>query len=159
MELTKAERIPLKPIFLYGFILAALMLVLKWFQWQFLVKDTSLETYLGLIALFFTALGIWIATQLIKPKVRTVVVEKEVHPPSVTAASLDEAELKKLNLSDREYEVLQLLTQGCSNAEIGAKLFLSVSTIKTHVSNLFQKMDVKSRLQAVEKAKRLRIVP
>ena len=42
-------------------------------------------------------------------------------------------------------------------AEIAENLFLSLSTVKTHVSNLFVKMDVKSRAQAIEKAKRLKI--
>jgi two-component system, NarL family, response regulator LiaR len=151
----------LRPIFLYGSLLAALVLALKWLQWRFLIKDAHLEIYVGLLALFFTALGVWIATQWVQPKIRTVVLEKEIHPSPtfpMQGATLDGAELEKLNLSGREYEVLQLLTRGCSNAEIGARLFLSVSTIKTHVSKLFQKMDVKSRLQAVEKAKRLKIV-
>jgi Response regulator containing a CheY-like receiver domain and an HTH DNA-binding domain len=73
--------------------------------------------------------------------------------------TINEAELKKLNLTTREYEVLQLITQGYRNAEIAEKLFLSLSTVKTHVSNLFVKMDVKTRTQAVEKANRLRITP
>ena len=88
--------------------------------------------------------------------VETVVIEKEV---VVAGQSLiNENELQKLNLSTREYEVLQLLAQGYSNAEIAERLFLSLSTIKTHVSNLFVKMDVKSRTQAIEKAKRLNII-
>lgn len=64
-----------------------------------------------------------------------------------------------MNLSPREYEVLQHLVRGHSNAQIANELCLSLSTIKTHVSNLFQKLDVKSRTQAIEKAQRLRIVP
>ena len=72
--------------------------------------------------------------------------------------AINEAELKKLNLSNREYEVLQLLVKGYSNAEIAENLFLSLSTIKTHVSSLFIKMDVRSRTQAIEKAKRLKIM-
>jgi two-component system, NarL family, response regulator LiaR len=73
--------------------------------------------------------------------------------------TINEAELKKLNLSTREYEVMQLLTQGHTNSEIADKLFLSLSTIKTHISNLLIKMDVKNRTQAVEKANRLKITP
>ncbi|HEY0771028.1 MAG TPA: LuxR C-terminal-related transcriptional regulator, partial [Sphingobacteriaceae bacterium] len=72
--------------------------------------------------------------------------------------SLNETELKKLNLSSREYEVLQLLAKGNSNADLASKMHLSLSTVKTHVSNLFVKMDVKSRTQAIEKAKRLKII-
>lgn len=51
-------------------------------------------------------------------------------------------------LTDRETEVLVLLAQGCSNREIARELYLSVDTIKTHVRNLFGKLDVNNRTQA-----------
>jgi two-component system, NarL family, response regulator LiaR len=133
--------------------------ILKWLQWKFLIVDNSLDIYIGLIAVFFTALGTWGATHLVKPKIQTVVLEKEVYLPQPGTFTLNETELQKLNLSTREYEVLQLLTKGHSNAAIAEQLFLSLSTIKTHVSNLFVKMEVKSRTQAIEKAKRLNITP
>jgi len=146
-------------LFLYGALMAVLVFVLKWLQWKYLIADHSSEIYLGLIAVFFTLLGVWVATQLVKPKVQTVVVEKEVYVTPPAEGTINETELKKLNLTTREYEVLQLLTQGRSNAEMAEQLFLSLSTIKTHVSNLFVKMEVKSRTQAIEKAKRLKITP
>ena len=142
----------------YGLILAILVFALKWLQWKFLIVDNSIDIYVGLIAVFFTILGVWVATQLTKPKVQTVIVEKEVYINQPDEFTINEVELKKLNLSNREYEVLQLLAKGCSNADIAGNLFLSVSTVKTHVSNLFVKMDVKSRTQAIEKAKRLKII-
>lgn len=144
-----------KHITLYGLLLAILVFFLKWLEWKFLIVNHSLDIYAGLIAVFFTLLGIWIATQLVKAKVQTVVIEKKVY---LTPKIINEDELAKLNLSNREYEVLQLLTQGNSNAEIADQLCLSLSTVKTHVSNLFVKMEVKSRTQAIEKAKRLNIV-
>jgi DNA-binding CsgD family transcriptional regulator len=144
----------IKHIFIYGLALAVLAFVLKLLQWKFLILDNSIEIYIGLIAVFFTILGIWVAKQLLKPKVETVIVEKEV-PEKF---EINETELQRLNLSSREYEVLQLLAKGYSNSEISEHLFLSVSTIKTHVSNLFTKMDVKNRTQATEKAKRLKII-
>jgi DNA-binding CsgD family transcriptional regulator len=147
-----------KHIILYGFILAILIFVLKWLQWKFLIVDNSLDIYIGLIAVFFTILGVWVATQLVKPKVQKVIVEKEVYVPQPDEFTINEAELKNLNLTNREYEVLQLLARGYSNAEIAANLFLSISTVKTHVSNLYVKMNVKRRAQAIEKAKRLKIV-
>jgi DNA-binding CsgD family transcriptional regulator len=145
-------------LILYGSILAILVFVLKWLQWKFLILDNSLDIYIGLIAVFFTVLGIWMATQLVKPKIEKVIVEKEIYVETRPQFGINETELKKLNLSSREYEVLQLLSRGCSNAGIADKLFLSLSTVKTHVSNLFFKMDVKSRTQAIEKAKRLKII-
>ncbi len=159
MTMTFLKNVFLKTrhITLYGLLLAMLVFVLKWLQWRFLIVDNSLDIYVGLIAVFFTLLGVWVALQLVKPKVQTVVVEKEIYISPAEEPAINEAELKKLNLSNREYEVLQLLTKGYSNAEIAEHLFLSLSTVKTHVSNLFIKMDVKSRTQAIEKAKRLKI--
>lgn len=143
-------------ILLYGLLMAVLVFLLKWLQWKFLIVDNSLEIYIGLIAVFFTILGVWVATQMATPKLQTVIVEKEVIVS--TPVLIDEEVLQKLRLSNREYEVLALLARGHSNAEIADKLFLSLSTIKTHASNLFVKMDVKSRTQAIDKAKRLKII-
>jgi DNA-binding CsgD family transcriptional regulator len=145
-------------IILYGFILAVFVFILKWLQWKYFVADHSVEFYIGAVALIFTVLGIWIAHKIIKPKTEHIIVEKEVLVIRPTETFFDEAQLKKLNLTGREKEVLQLLVKGYSNAEIAEALFLSVSTIKTHVSNLFLKLDVTSRLKAIEKAKQLNII-
>lgn len=145
-------------IILYGFAMAILVFALKWLQWQFLIIDNALDIYIGIIAVFFTLLGVWAATRIVKPKVETVIVEKEVYVPQPDEFTVNKAELQKLNLSSREYEVLQLMAKGYSNADIAESLFLSLSTIKTHVSSLFLKMDVKNRTQAAEKAKRLKII-
>jgi len=145
-------------IMLYGLILAVLVFVLKWLQWKFLLVDNAIDIYIGLIAVFFTVLGVWVATQLTKPKIEKVVVEREVFIPQSVEFTINTLELEKLNLTNREYEILQLIAKGHSNADIADQLFLSISTVKTHVSNLYVKMDVKRRGQAIEKAKRLRIV-
>jgi DNA-binding CsgD family transcriptional regulator len=145
-------------IILYGSILAILVFALKWLQWKFLIVDNAIDIYLGLIAVFFTTLGIWVATQIMKRKVRTIVVEKEVFVPLPQQFAVNQAELKNLNFSNREYEVLQLLVKGYSNAEIATDLFLSLSTVKTHVSNLLLKMDVRSRTQIIARAKGLKII-
>lgn len=148
----------LKHIILYGLVLAILVFMLKWLQWKFLIVDNSIDIYIGLVAVFFTALGIWVATQLTKPKIETIIVEKEVFVPQRNAFIRNEVELEKLKLTNREYEILELITKGYSNTDIANTLFVSLSTIKTHTSNLYTKMDVKSRTQAVDKAKRLQIV-
>lgn len=145
-------------IILYGLILAILVFVLKWLQWKFVLVDNAIDIYIGAIALFFTILGIWVASHIMKPKVETLIVEKEIIVQSPETFTLNTAALQQLNLNNREYEVLQLLAKGHSNADIAANLFLSVSTIKTHVSNLYFKMDVKSRTQAITKAKQLKII-
>lgn len=148
-----------KLIFLYGASLAVLLFLLRWLELHFLIMDHAFEIYIGAIAMIFTALGIWLALKLARPKVRTVVVEKEVYINNGSAFILNEAALDKLNLSKRELEVLQLMAEGLSNQEIAGRLFLSLPTIKTHAGRLFEKLDVKRRTQAIEKAKRLQIIP
>jgi LuxR family transcriptional regulator, maltose regulon positive regulatory protein len=61
-------------------------------------------------------------------------------------------------LSEREIEVLQLLANGLSNAEIAQKLYLSPNTLKAHTQNIYSKLDVHSRLQATNKARELKIL-
>lgn len=58
-------------------------------------------------------------------------------------------------LTEREHEILQLIAKGYSNKEIAAALFISDNTVKTHISNLFDKLGVRDRTEAVTKALRL----
>lgn len=148
-----------KAIIIYGISLAFLLFLLKWLELRFIIFDHSFEIYIGFIAVIFTALGIWLALKLSKPKIETVVVEKEVYVTRNENFVLDTALVSQLELSKRELEILALLAQGHSNQEIAAKLFISLSTVKTHIQNLFEKLDVKRRIQAVEKAKRLNLIP
>jgi len=60
--------------------------------------------------------------------------------------------VEKYGLSEREIEVLLLISKGLKNDEIAEKLFLSVSTVKTHTRNIFTKLDVRNRIEAARKA-------
>jgi len=148
-----------KSIIIYSISLAFLLFLLKWIELRFVIFDHSFEIYIGFIAIIFTALGIWLAVKLSKPKIETVVVEKEVYVTRNENFVLDASLVAQLQLSKRELEILNLLAQGHSNQEIAAKLFVSLSTVKTHIQNLFEKLEVKRRIQAVEKAKRLNLIP
>src|SRR5215510_6954123 len=127
-----------KTILLYGLCLALLLFLLKWLELRFIIFDHAFEIYIGFIALIFTGLGIWLALKLSKPKIKTVVVEKEVYISRNENFVLNTSLVAKLELSKRELEILGLLAQGHSNQEIAGKLFVSLSTVKTHVQNLFQ---------------------
>jgi LuxR family maltose regulon positive regulatory protein len=61
-------------------------------------------------------------------------------------------------LSERELEVLALIAAGNSNQEIAAKLFVSTSTVKTHINNLYRKLAARSRTQAVARARELDLI-
>lgn len=141
----------------YGLSLALLLLLLNWLKLRLVIIDHAFEVYLGTIALIFTGLGIWLALTLARPKVKIVVVEKEIDRGA--GFTLNEAELEKLHISKRELEVLQLMAQGLSNQEIAMRLFVSLSTIKTHSNNLYEKMGVARRTQAIDKGKKLGIIP
>lgn len=148
-----------KATILYSISLALLLVLLKWLELKFIIFDHSFEIYVGFIAIIFTTLGIWLALKLSKPKVQTVVVEKEVYITRNENFVADTALIAEMEISKRELEILNLMAQGHSNEEIAKSLFVSVSTIKTHNQNLFFKLDVKRRTQAVEKARRLNLIP
>ncbi|GAA4314802.1 response regulator transcription factor [Mucilaginibacter gynuensis] len=147
-----------KQLILYGISLALLLFLLRWLELKFIIIDNAFEIYAGAIAIIFTALGIWLALKLTKPKVQTVIVEKEIYINQNNDFVLNEDELSRLNLSKRELEVLQLMATGLSNDEIAERLFVSLNTIKTHSSKVFEKLDVKRRTQAVDKAKKLSLI-
>lgn len=147
-----------KEVVLYGASLAILLFLLQWFEFRFLVLSHSLEIYIGLIAAVFMGLGIWLAIKLMKPKKETIIIEKEVYIPAQKEFILNEAALERLGLSRRELEVLQLMSEGLSNAEIAERLFVSLNTVKTHSSKIFEKLEVKRRTQAVEMGKRLGVI-
>jgi ATP/maltotriose-dependent transcriptional regulator MalT len=61
-------------------------------------------------------------------------------------------------LSERELEVLALIAAGKPNQEIADKLFVSMSTVKTHINNLYRKLGARSRTQAVARAKEMSLL-
>ena len=61
--------------------------------------------------------------------------------------------LAKYELTERETEVLFLIGEGNRNDEIAEKLFVSINTVKTHSRNIFNKLDVRNRIEAIRKTK------
>lgn len=147
-----------KVLILYGSGLALLLLLLRGLELFVLFSPNSQDVYTAIIALLFTALGIWLAVKLSKPKIETIIIEKPVYISNSNNFIANHAEIEKLSISKRELEVLQLIAEGLSNKEIAEKLFVSLNTVKTHSSKVFEKLDVKRRTQAVEKAKKSGII-
>lgn len=147
-----------RQIIIYGLALAVIISLIRWLEISYTLADDQVDIYLGIIALLFTGLGVWLAIRLRKPKLETVIVEKEVLLAPRSEFVLNENELKRLNLSRRELEVLQWMAAGLSNQEIADKLFVSVNTVKTHTTQLFEKMEVKRRTQAVDLGKKLGLI-
>lgn len=137
----------------YAIALAVLIFLLKQLEYRYFIKDFSFEFYVGIVALLFTVLGVWAGIRLTKKK--NSVVSRE----SMEGFKFNENGVRELGISAREMEVLQLIAQGFSNQEIADKLFISLNTVKTHSSNLFLKLEVKRRTQAIQKAKELALIP
>jgi DNA-binding NarL/FixJ family response regulator len=89
--------------------------------------------------------------------IRTVAAGDALLSPAVTkrvikrfASVARPAPPKELDeLTEREREIFRLIASGLSNAEIGKELFISETTVKTHVTHVFQKLNVRDRVQAV----------
>lgn len=78
-------------------------------------------------------------------------------PPSLPPSSLLSSPLVE-PLSERELEVLNLIAQGLSNQEIGARLFLALDTVKGHNRRIFAKLQVQRRTEAIAKARELKLL-
>jgi DNA-binding CsgD family transcriptional regulator len=148
-----------KEILGYAIMMAVLMLLLRWFEFRFLILEHQIEMYIGLIAVFFLLFGIWVANKITKPKEKTIIIEKEIRMLSNDDFVLNEKELLLRKISKRELEVLTLMAEGLSNNEIAERLFVSLNTVKTHSAKLFEKLEVKRRTQAIETAKKLLLLP
>ncbi len=145
-------------VVLYGLALAALVFILKYVEYRFLIRDLSVEVYIGVVAVLFTALGIWVGSKLLAEK-KNVVPAEPPHLLDEEALRLPAGQAGSLGISARELEVLRSMANGHSNQEIADKLFISLATVKSHSSNLFGKLEVRSRTQAVLKAKAVGVIP
>ena len=146
-----------KHILLYGLCGGVLIVVLKLIEYRFLVIEHSVEIYGGLIALFFSVVGIWLGLKLTKEK-ETIVV-REVPVRSSGPFVRNETRQRELGITARELEILELIAQGLSNREIAEKLFVSENTVKTHSSRLFDKLNAKRRTQAAQLGKEFGLIP
>jgi len=135
-----------KPVLIYAVALAAGAFALEWLEYKYITRVFAPEFYIVLIALGFAALGVWAGYRL-TPK-------RTSGPFQRNAAAL-----KSLGVTDREFAVLECLAAGDSNKEIARSLGVSPNTVKTHVANLFAKLEVERRTQAIQKARELEILP
>ena len=133
-----------KTVFVFSALIVALLLLFKLSEYTYLSGNISIEIAIGTVAIVFFIVGIYINKKSLKKEKIDFIGHQKI---------------EELGISKREYEVLVQISKGFSNKEIADVLFLSESTIKTHVSNLLVKLDSKRRTQAIQKAKDLHILP
>ncbi|MFK8163158.1 MAG: response regulator transcription factor [Lewinella sp.] len=136
-------------VLVFAGLITALLILFRIGRYSLFSGDLRTEILLAVTALAFLGIGLLLRRQQLKA---TPVTEE------ISNADADPGQLKALAITAREQEVLSLVAEGLSNREIGKRLFLSESTVKTHVSNLLTKLEAKRRTQAVERARRLKIL-
>lgn len=125
-------------------MLAFGLLLLQWLYYKLLLVNTNAELYSGIIAVLFLLVGYTISQKL---------KDKKIHIEKVSENNSESTLVSTSDiLSAREVEVLQLMAKGYSNQQIADTLFISLSTVKTHCSSIYVKLDVKRRTAAVQKA-------
>ncbi|GAA3594869.1 response regulator transcription factor [Flavivirga amylovorans] len=129
-----------KTILVFTLLIVSLYIIFRISKYSLILGGTSMEFVITIIAIVFFIVGIYIN-------------KKSLHKPQNISKDINHKKIKALEITSREYEVLQAISKGLSNKEIAEKLFLSESTIKTHVSNLLVKLNAKRRTQAVQIAK------
>ena len=140
----------------FGLLIVCLVILFQLAKFNRLGSDMGIEIWIAGFSILFFVIGIFISRKMFKPK--TQVIEKEIIINNNHPFTVDEKQLEKLGLSKRELEILGLINDGLSNQQIADKLFVSENTVKKHVSNLFFKLDVERRTEAIKKAKELRII-
>ncbi|AXT51641.1 DNA-binding response regulator [Aquimarina sp. BL5] len=135
-----------KTIFIFGALVLALLILFQLSTYSLVSGNTSIEFIIAGIAIVFFIIGV-------------IINKKVLHKHKTITKEIDHKKIETLGLSKREYEVLCEIALGLSNKEIAEKLFVSESTIKTHVSNLLVKLDAKRRTQAIQIAKEFQIIP
>lgn len=129
-----------KTILIFGLLVLALLLLFRLSNYALIRGNLQSEIIIAIIAIVFFVIGVFINK-------RTGLTETS------PIKTINHEKIKALGLSKREYEVLQEVALGLSNQEIADKLFVSESTIKTHVSSVLVKLNAKRRTQAIQIAK------
>ena len=142
----------MRPIIIgFGLLILCLLILFKIGEVNFTKGNVRLEVIVAIVAFIFFFVGLYFNNQA----------QKKTIPPAtepLSSSQIDYDQIKKVGLTQREHDVLVKMADGLSNQEIADQLFLSESTVKTHVSNILFKLDAKRRTQAVQAAKKLKIV-
>ncbi|MDY7394503.1 response regulator transcription factor [Aureibaculum sp. 2210JD6-5] len=135
-----------KTVLIFGLLVIALATLFQLSKFSYLSGNLSIEILIACIAIVFFFIGIYINKQSINKR-------------KSENTEIDYKKIDELNISNREYEVLCEIAKGFSNKEIAERLFVSESTIKSHVSSILVKLNAKRRTQAIKISKQLRILP
>ena len=135
-----------RTVVLWAAVLAAGAFALQWLEFQYLARAFPAGIYVAVIGCAFAAGGVWVGWRLSSR-------------PAAGPFQRNTAALAALGLTGQEVKVLERVAAGQSTKEIARTLGLSPNTVKTHIANLFAKLEVSRRTQAVNKARDLQLIP
>jgi len=138
----------------FGLLAACLLILMQLGQYTIMTKSLKDEVFFSLFAVLFLTFG-YVVSKFIQ---NNNIKEEESITTTAETAQINHKRIEELKISKREYEVLELINLGHSNQEISNQLFISESTVKSHVSSLLSKLDAKRRTQAIKKAQELQIL-
>jgi DNA-binding NarL/FixJ family response regulator len=118
----------------------------------FLLKNASPERLIDAVrtvAAGDALLAPDVTRRVISRATASAAVQPSATTTTATTVTTGDDALAAAGLTERETEVLRLLARGLSNAEIAAELYVGDATVKTHVSNVLQKLALRDRIQAV----------
>jgi DNA-binding NarL/FixJ family response regulator len=133
----------------FGLLITALLILFKIASLYHFYSGENDDIWIACFSIIFLVIGILLSRKLF---VKTQVVTKQ------KPAEINPESLLNSGLSRREAEILVLMHDGLSNQQIADKLFISENTIKKHISNIFVKLQVERRTEAVKKALELSII-
>ncbi|RFM32415.1 response regulator transcription factor [Chitinophaga silvisoli] len=122
------------PIIKFGILTGLAVISFELINLFVLYRQIKLDYYLSVIAVTFLIAGIWISRERV-----TKNAPKPVQPAP------------DYQLTAKELEVLALIASGKANKEIAASLYVEMSTVKTHINNIYNKLSVKNRKEAKDK--------
>ena len=134
-----------RTILLFASLIVALLVLFQLGKYSLVMNSGSAEWLMAVVALLLFGIGVVINRRTQKKE-------------TLNSGAADSDQLQNLGISNREYEVLLLIAKGYSNKEIADQLFVTESTIKTHVSNLLVKLDAKRRTEALVQARKLKLI-
>ena len=139
-------RAMLSTVIVWALALAAAAFALQWLEFQYLAMAFSREIYIAIIAVAFAGGGVWVGWRLSSR-------------PRGPGFQRNAAAVAALGLTRQELRALDLIAAGQSNKEMARSLGVAPNTVKTHVANLFSKLEVGRRTQALAKARELALIP
>lgn len=129
-----------------GLVLALGAFLLAWLEMQRATRLLAPDAYVAVVAALFAIGGLWLGWKVATRR----------HGPDFVR---NEAAIRSLGLTGQEMRVLAELASGRANKDIARTLGLSPNTVKTHLANLFAKLEAGTRTEAVGRARDLGLIP